>query len=125
MAKSVKEYKGKNSFWEVDNDFALAIIIGGLILVAVLCFATWRHGKKSLENPFYEYEDAWHEDFNPGIAKTLSKNYVSDCAEFRYKQRKEGQSEFFVYCKGRNMVETAYLVFPSIGKITGPVRPPQ
>lgn len=124
-SNSTIEYKRKISLNEIeDKSLGIAICVF-LCLFGFFIYTKWKHSAESLKNPFYEYEDNWHTEVNFDITRTLNKNYVHGCEDYRYKQSRDLSSVYFVYCKDGQYIETAYLVFPQINKVTGPVRPPQ
>ena len=67
------------------------------------------------------YAMYWEEDeFHLGIPKTLVKNNIRGCGQFKYKQSEKTDSEYKVQCTrdGKNWVE--YLVWTSSGSVSGP-----
>ena len=73
------------------------------------------------EIPLYErYPGPWRDDFNASISKTLAKNSVRGCGEFKYRLSSKDKDEYLVYCSRDGKSWVAYLVWISIAKITGP-----
>jgi len=88
-----------------------------LFSAAVLVMASAAHADTSFQD---RYPGPWKEDFNAPISKALAQNSARGCGEFKYRQSSKDKGEYLVYCTrdGRNW--SAYFVWPSIKKITGP-----
>ncbi|AME28662.2 hypothetical protein AXG89_33270 (plasmid) [Burkholderia sp. PAMC 26561] len=69
------------------------------------------------------YPGPWKDDFNLEITKSLAWNKVAGCGEYKYRASSLDKDEFLVYCSSDDVAWTAYLVWPVIHKIIGPLRP--
>lgn len=67
------------------------------------------------------YPGPW-QNFNPlPISQTLVKTGAAKyCGEYYHRESSFNTGEFLVYCKGSEMQWTAFLVWPSLGKVIGP-----
>lgn len=69
------------------------------------------------------YESSWHEDFHLEISKTLAKNNIRDCGQYKYKTNLDyPNKEFLVFCTKDGSSWTAYQVWTLIGKVEGPFK---
>lgn len=66
------------------------------------------------------YPGPWKDDPNLSISKALAQNSVRGCGEFKYRESRLNRGEYLVYCTRDGSNWTAYLVWTSIAKITGP-----
>lgn len=73
------------------------------------------------ETSFAErYPGPWREGANLGISKALVANNIRGCGEFKYRESSRNRGEFLVYCSRDGSNWSAYFVWPSISKVTGP-----
>ena len=87
-------------------------------LVILLC--TFAFATTSLPE---QYPGPWRTDFNPGIARALSKHQVSGCGEFKYKTNSQHLREYIVRCTCDGKIWWSYLVWVGIDKVSGPYPP--
>jgi len=74
------------------------------------------------ESAARQYESQWHPEFHKGITQTLAENGIRGCGEYKYKASLKHDNEYVVYCTSDGKNWSAYLVWTSIKKVTGPHR---
>lgn len=87
------------------------------LIAAALTSATMAHAEAPIQD---RYSGPWKEDFNLPISKALAQNSVRGCGQFKYRESRFNRGEYLVYCTRDGSNWTAYLVWTSIAKITGP-----
>jgi len=81
----------------------VTLAIGAILLVAGF------RGESDLRWD-QRYPGPWKEDPNPSISRTLAKNHVSGCAQYRHRQHYRSSTEYWVHCEESGV---SYLVFTS------------
>lgn len=93
-------------------------------VIGILCLVALAGCGESREISLSErYPGPWREDFNMGITKTLASNNVGGCGQYKYRESIKDRGEYLVYCTRDGSNWVAYLVWPNIGKLTGPHTP--
>jgi len=92
--------------------------------LVILIFLNLAGCGNSRDIPLSErYPGPWQEDFNMGITKALAAKGICDCGQYKYRESSRDKGEYLVYCTRDGSNWTAYLVWPSIGEVTGPHTP--
>ena len=68
------------------------------------------------------YPGTWHTSFSIPISKVLVKNKITSCGEYKYRPSSLNPGEYLVYCTRDGESWTSYIVWPNIGKASGPHR---
>jgi hypothetical protein len=69
------------------------------------------------------YPGPWQTGFHPEITKTLAAKDVRGCGEYKFRPSRRDWGEYLVYCTADGKRWTAYVVWPSIKNIQGPLQP--
>jgi hypothetical protein len=94
------------------------------LIVAVLGLAVGVCGGGGREPTVAErYPGPWQAGFHPEITKTLAAKDVRGCGEYKFRPSRRDWGEYLVYCTADGKNWTAYVVWPSIKNIQGPLRP--
>ncbi len=60
---------------------------------------------------------------NVDISRTLVKNNVGGCGQYMFRASAFDRDEYMVHCSRDGSTWTAYIVWPSINKVQGPLQP--
>lgn len=74
--------------------------------------------------PSQQYLGTWQDKPSRGLSSALAAHKATGCSEFYWRESTVTRGEFLVFCTRDGRQWTAYLVWPNIGKATGPLTPP-
>lgn len=92
-------------------------LVFSVLAVLVCCLAIEKIYSNEKEE---RYAPEWRGDLNIRIAKALSKNKVTGCACYSYKENLENDNQYKVRCGCSTDRYKYYLVWTGIDRIEGP-----
>lgn len=104
----------------VSSSEAIRAITGCVLGMAIMGYCQLRTPEDKKTPISKQYENQWHEDARPDIVICLTRNHVSGCGYFLYKESISTHGEFIVNCYSYDNSSRSYLVWPVINKIMGP-----
>jgi len=69
------------------------------------------------------YPGPWRDNMHVGISKTLVRNKIRGCGEYKYRASARDSGEYLVHCTADGKVWMAYLTWVPIQKVQGPFTP--
>ncbi len=70
-----------------------------------------------------KYPGPWRNDVNVKIIRTLEKNKIRDCGQYKYRPSAGDPGEYLVRCTSDGVNWNSYLVWVGINRVRGPYLP--
>lgn len=99
-------------------------VVALFFLVGVTVYVTQKREPIEPPTPAQEYPGAWRNSSHPTLMTTLAKNHVTGCGELVWRESVQHRGQLLVYCTRDGTQWLAYLAWPAIGEVTGPLDTP-
>ena len=115
--KNENKLQGYPMWWKLS-------LVAALIAVLVNLFGPKNTNQIEKTSMNTTYPEPWERELSVGISKALAKHNVLGCGEYAYRKSIESRSEYLLLCSRTGTEWVAYLVWPALGEVTGPVKLP-